>query len=128
MVYNEKTKCFYFSHNDSIQCLAYNPLSPILASCSNSDFGLWSPEQKNVQKFRIGARICCCSWNDDGTLLALGLASGIVTIRNKSGEEKVRIDRAGANPAPVWALCWSLNKYAHQFLFGLIEIFQKDLS
>ena len=70
-------------HNDAIQCLAYNPITPILASCSSSDFGLWSPEQKNVQKYRVGSRVCACAWNDDGTLLALGLASGFVSIRNK---------------------------------------------
>ena len=70
-------------HNDTIQCMAYNPVSPILASCSASDFGLWSPEQKNVQKYRVGSRICSCSWNDDGTILALGLANGTVTLRNR---------------------------------------------
>ena len=70
-------------HNDSIQCVSYNPVSPILASCSSNDFGLWSPEQKNVQKYRVSSRICSCSWNDDGTLLALGLANGVVTIRNR---------------------------------------------
>lgn len=72
-----------YRHNDSIQCIAYNPVSPILASCSSTDFGLWSPEQKNVQKYRVPARICSCAWNDDGTFLALGLANGSVSIRNR---------------------------------------------
>uniref|UniRef100_T1JKU5 IFT122 first beta-propeller domain-containing protein n=1 Tax=Strigamia maritima TaxID=126957 RepID=T1JKU5_STRMM len=31
-------------------CLAYNPISHSLASCEVSDFGLWSPQQKLMQK------------------------------------------------------------------------------
>lgn len=30
---------FNFRHNDAIQCLAYNPLSPLLISCACTDFG-----------------------------------------------------------------------------------------
>ena len=37
-----------YSHNDSIQCLSYNPVSHQLASCAISDLGLWSPQQKAV--------------------------------------------------------------------------------
>ena len=37
-----------YSHNDSIQCLSYNPVSHQLASCAVSDLGLWSPQQKAV--------------------------------------------------------------------------------
>ena len=86
MPVNKPPKMLFYienRHNDSIQCVSYNPVSPILASCSSNDFGLWSPEQKNVQKYRVSSRICSCSWNDDGTLLALGLANGVVTIRNR---------------------------------------------
>lgn len=42
-----------YTHNDSIQCLAYNPVSQQLASGSASDFGLWSPEQKSVAKHKV---------------------------------------------------------------------------
>lgn len=42
-----------YSHNDSIQCLAYNPVSHALASGTASDFGLWSPEQKAVSKHKV---------------------------------------------------------------------------
>lgn len=30
---------FICSHNDSIQCVAYNPVTHQLASCSSGDFG-----------------------------------------------------------------------------------------
>ena len=32
-----------FPHNDTIQCVTSNPVSHGLASCTASDFGLWSP-------------------------------------------------------------------------------------
>jgi len=44
---------YFLSHNDPIQCLSYNPVSHQLASCALSDFGMWSPEQKSVQKHKV---------------------------------------------------------------------------
>ncbi|XP_076048143.1 intraflagellar transport protein Oseg1 [Oratosquilla oratoria] len=96
-----------YSHNDAIQCLAYNPVSHQLASCALSDFGLWSPEQKSVQKHKSNSRIYCCSWTNDGQYIALGLANGIVSIRNKNGEEKMRIERPGGTNSPIWSLAWN---------------------
>ena len=61
-----------YSHNDAIQCLSYNPISHQLASCAHSDFGLWSAEQKSVQKHKVPARVNCCSWTNDGQYIALG--------------------------------------------------------
>ncbi|XP_025930636.1 intraflagellar transport protein 122 homolog isoform X3 [Apteryx rowi] len=49
-----------YTHNDSIQCVSYNPLTHQLASCSSSDFGLWSPEQKSVSKHKTSSKITCC--------------------------------------------------------------------
>jgi hypothetical protein len=42
-----------YTHNDSIQCLAYNPVSQQLASGTATDFGVWSPEQKSVAKHKV---------------------------------------------------------------------------
>ncbi|XP_020611190.1 intraflagellar transport protein 122 homolog isoform X2 [Orbicella faveolata] len=97
-----------YTHNDSIQCLAYNPLTQQLASCTTNDFGLWSPEQKSVQKHKVSSRVTSCSWTNDGQYLALGLFNGFVSIRNKSGEEKVKIERPGGSP--VWTLSWNPSK------------------
>ncbi|XP_059169667.1 intraflagellar transport protein 122 homolog [Physella acuta] len=99
-----------YTHNDAIQCLAYNPVSHQLASCAITDFGLWSPEQKSVTKNKVSSRITCCSWTNDGQYLALGLYNGLVSIRNKSGEEKVKIERPQANIAPIWSVSWNPNK------------------
>ncbi|XP_030356596.2 intraflagellar transport protein 122 homolog [Strigops habroptila] len=96
-----------YTHNDSIQCVSYNPLTHQLASCSSSDFGLWSPEQKSVSKHKTSSKITCCSWTNDGQYLALGMFNGIVSIRNKNGEEKVKIERAGGASSPIWSICWN---------------------
>ncbi|KAM9182556.1 intraflagellar transport protein 122 homolog isoform 1-T1 [Mergus octosetaceus] len=96
-----------YTHNDSIQCVSYNPVTHQLASCSSSDFGLWSPEQKSVSKHKASSKITCCSWTNDGQYLALGMFNGIVSIRNKNGEEKVKIERTGGISSPIWSICWN---------------------
>uniref|UniRef100_A0A2K5I4B1 Intraflagellar transport protein 122 homolog n=1 Tax=Colobus angolensis palliatus TaxID=336983 RepID=A0A2K5I4B1_COLAP len=94
-------------HNDAIQCVSYNPITHQLASCSSSDFGLWSPEQKSVSKHKSSSKIICCSWTNDGQYLALGMFNGIISIRNKNGEEKVKIERPGGSLSPIWSICWN---------------------
>jgi WD40 repeat protein len=66
-----------------VQCVAYHPVSHLLVSCSNADFGLWSPEQKNVAKTKLSGRITCCAWSADGQSLALGLYNGQIHVRDK---------------------------------------------
>ncbi|XP_037078773.1 LOW QUALITY PROTEIN: intraflagellar transport protein 122 homolog [Pollicipes pollicipes] len=96
-----------YTHKDAVQCIAYNPLSLMLVSCSLSDFGLWSPEQKNVTKYSVPSRVNSCTWTTDGLLFALGLMNGSVSIRNKQGEEKARIERPGGSSSPVWRVHFS---------------------
>ncbi|XP_063577766.1 intraflagellar transport protein 122 homolog isoform X6 [Pongo abelii] len=96
-----------YTHNDAIQCVSYNPITHQLASCSSSDFGLWSPEQKSVSKHKSSSKIICCSWTNDGQYLALGMFNGIISIRNKNGEEKVKIERPGGSLSPIWSICWN---------------------
>ncbi|NWZ31225.1 IF122 protein, partial [Asarcornis scutulata] len=105
-----------YTHNDSIQCVSYNPLTHQLASCSSSDFGLWSPEQKSVSKHKASSKITCCSWTNDGQYLALGMFNGIVSIRNKNGEEKVKIERTGGVSSPIWSICWNPSRIWAQVL------------
>lgn len=94
-----------YSHSDSVQCLAFNPVSHQLASCAVSDFAFWSTEQKAVQKYKVQNKVCSCAWTNDGQYLALGLANGMVSIRNRSGEEKSKIERPGSSP--VFGVSWS---------------------
>lgn len=77
---------FFFptcSHNDAIQSLAYNPVTHQLVSCTASDFGIWSAEQKTVNKIKVSSRITTCSWTNDGQYIALGMYNGNVSIRNR---------------------------------------------
>ncbi|KAG9467612.1 hypothetical protein GDO78_014609 [Eleutherodactylus coqui] len=114
-----------YTHNDSIQCVSYNPVTHQLASCSSSDFGLWSPEQKSVSKHKVSSKITCCSWTNDGQYLALGMFNGVVSIRNKNGEEKVKIERPGGSLSPVWSICWNPSKDEHNDILAVADWGQK---
>lgn len=92
-----------YNHNESIQCLSYNPVTQQLASGTSVDLGLWSAEQKSVSKHKVSSKILAMSWTNDGLHLALGLFSGHVSIRDKFGAEKVDIVRQ----APIWTLTWN---------------------
>ena len=45
-------------------------------------------------------------WTKDGQHLALGQYDGCVSVRDRTGGEKVKIQRG----APVWSLAWNPNK------------------
>jgi len=92
-----------YSHNDSIQKISYNPVTHQLASCTETDFGLWSPEQKSVSKHKCMFRVLCASWTNDGQFLALGMLNGHISIRDCAGGEKVLIERE----SPIWSICWN---------------------
>ncbi|KAJ1434177.1 hypothetical protein B484DRAFT_394171 [Ochromonadaceae sp. CCMP2298] len=89
-----------YNHSAPIHCVCYNPTMIILASCSGVDFGLWTPDQKQVTKEKMPSRITSACWSSDGTTLALGLLSGLISVRNQQAEEVLRIERR----APIWTL------------------------
>ncbi len=72
----------------------------LLASCSEVDFGLWTPDQKQVTKEKVPSRIVACAWSSDGALLALGMINGMISIRNQHAEEVLKIERK----SPIWSL------------------------
>jgi intraflagellar transport protein 122 len=105
IIWTHKAEGFLkYTHNESIQHIAYNPVTHCLASCTSGDFGLWSPEQKSVAKHKVLSKICCCAWTNDGQFLTLGLFNGTISLRDKDGEEKVGIERPSA--APIWCMQW----------------------
>uniref|UniRef100_A0A2K5RZ31 Intraflagellar transport protein 122 homolog n=1 Tax=Cebus imitator TaxID=2715852 RepID=A0A2K5RZ31_CEBIM len=87
-------------HKDTVYCVAY------------AKDGLWSPEQKSISKNKSSSKIICCSWTNDGQYLALGMFNGIISIRNKNGEEKVKIERPGGSLSPIWSICWNPSRIA----------------
>uniref|UniRef100_A0A4W2GWS1 Intraflagellar transport protein 122 homolog n=1 Tax=Bos indicus x Bos taurus TaxID=30522 RepID=A0A4W2GWS1_BOBOX len=114
-----------YTHNDSIQCVSYNPITHQLASCSSSDIGLWSPEQKSVSKHKSSSKITCCSWTNDGQYLALGMFNGVVSIRNKNGEEKVKIERPGGSLSPIWSISWNPSREERNDILAVADWGQK---
>ncbi|XP_053480566.1 intraflagellar transport protein 122 homolog isoform X3 [Ictalurus furcatus] len=68
---------------------------------------LWSP--------------CLNSWTNDGQYLALGMMSGVVSIRNKNGEEKVKIERPGGTSSPVWSIAWNPSKDEHHDILAVAD-------
>lgn len=64
------------------------------------DFGLWNPEQKQVSKEKVGSKILSATWSPDGLTLAIGMQSGVISLRNQQGEETYRIERR----APVFCM------------------------
>lgn len=110
--------------------MAFNPISHQLASCSSSDFALWSAEQKAVQKYKISSKVNACAWTNDGQYLLLALSNGTISIRNKvhlkkinnvklmldsnfkfqAGEEKGKIERPGGSNNPIFGVqCCPMN-------------------
>ncbi|KAJ3220794.1 hypothetical protein HK099_004014 [Clydaea vesicula] len=112
-----------YSHNDPIQAIAHNPVTDQVLSCSASDFGIWSSESKNVNKVKVNSRILTAAWCSNGQSFALGLYNGVVSIRTKSGEETVKIDR-GKN-IPVWAISWNKNPEKDNDIIAVTDWNQK---
>ena len=108
IIWNSKAEgILRYSHDDSIQSLAYNPVTQQLASATATDFGLWSPEQRSVTKQKVTSRILCQAWTNDGQYIALGHYNGHVSIRDKAGTEKILIEKS----AQVWCLAWNPSRY-----------------
>lgn len=97
-----------FTLGDTVQSLAFNPVTHHLLSCSSVDVGLWCGEQSSVVRHRITSRATCCSWTSDGHYFAVGMFNGSISIRTKNCDEKVKIERPGGQP--VWSLSWNPSK------------------
>uniref|UniRef100_A0A8C8HX99 Intraflagellar transport protein 122 homolog n=1 Tax=Oncorhynchus tshawytscha TaxID=74940 RepID=A0A8C8HX99_ONCTS len=100
-------------HKDTVYCVAY------------AKDGLWSPEQKSVSKHKVNSKITCCGWTNDGQYLALGMMNGVVSIRNKNGEEKVKIERPGGSSSPIWSIAWNPSKDEHNDILAVADWGQK---
>ncbi|XP_065186273.1 intraflagellar transport protein 122 homolog [Sycon ciliatum] len=93
-----------YNHPDSLQAVEFNPQTGQLASCSCTDLALVQVEASGLSRHKVPSRVLTCSWTSDGQYLALGHQNGLISIRNKVGDEKVKIERPGNSP--VWSLSW----------------------
>jgi len=89
-----------YPHSSPIQRVAFSHTALTLLSCSENDFGIWSPDQSNVTKEKVSGKILSCSWAHVGMFFAVGFESGAISIRRASGVEVHRIEKK----APVWCL------------------------
>nr|KAF6335234.1 intraflagellar transport 122 [Pipistrellus kuhlii] len=100
-------------HKDTVYCVAY------------AKDGLWSPEQKSVSKHKSSSKIICCSWTNDGQYLALGMFNGVISLRNKNGDEKVKIERPGGSLSPIWSICWNPSREERNDILAVADWGQK---
>ena len=67
----------------------------------------------------LQVKFIASSWTNDGQYLALGMFNGVISIRSKLGEEKVKIERPGGSLSPVWDLKWCPNKYVASIIVNI---------
>ncbi|XP_062492206.1 intraflagellar transport protein 122 homolog isoform X4 [Pezoporus occidentalis] len=51
--------------------------------------------------------------------------NGVVSIRNKNGEEKVKIERAGGASSPIWSICWNPSREERNDILAVADWGQK---
>jgi intraflagellar transport protein 122 len=52
----------------------------------------------------VHSKVLCICWTIDGSLLAAGHYDGTITVRDKNGGDKLKIE---ASSSPVWTLAWN---------------------
>jgi intraflagellar transport protein 122 len=92
-----------YYHTDSVQVLTFNPVTNQVLSGTATEIGMWSPEEKAVEKVRVDSRVLCAGWTPNGQYCAVGMENGICSIRDKGGRVMVELQRN----SPVWTLAWS---------------------
>lgn len=100
----ELSEKYKYTHSESVQCVRFNPVIPnILATASAADFAIWPMPGSSLKKIKLPSKALCSAWSSDGQNLAIGLLSGLVTIRDTNGVEKITLQRSG----PVWDLSFT---------------------
>mgnify|MGYP000585963297 FL=1 len=104
IIWNSKAEgVLKYNHNTSVQALAFNPVTHELASVSVGDFTIWEQEQKKVEKIQLESKGLAASWSPDGLILAIGLFSGKVLLKDKQGKSLSEFSKS----SPVWCLEWN---------------------
>ncbi|KAM9276932.1 intraflagellar transport protein 122 homolog isoform 4-T4 [Morus bassanus] len=114
----------YSAFRTILLLISWHPAPPVILAC-----GLPNRSQYLNTKLavRLLAVVCVCfiSWTNDGQYLALGMFNGIVSIRNKNGEEKVKIERTGGASSPIWSICWNPSRDERNDVLAVADWGQK---
>ncbi|EQB77808.1 intraflagellar transport protein 122 isoform 1-like protein [Camelus ferus] len=103
-------------HKDTVYCVAYAKDGKRFASGSaDKSVIIWTSKLEGILKYtekwgsEFGSLVFASGpgWTNDGQYLALGMFNGVISIRNKNGEEKVKIERPGGSLSPIWSICWN---------------------
>ncbi|NQT11786.1 MAG: PD40 domain-containing protein, partial [Planctomycetes bacterium] len=71
--------------------IAWSPDGKWLASAAGRTLRFWAPDgTPAAEEGKPGSRICCLSWNSDGTKIALGCGDASVHIRGVDGVEPAK--------------------------------------
>ncbi|XP_021265145.1 intraflagellar transport protein 122 homolog isoform X1 [Numida meleagris] len=54
--------------------------------------------------------------------------NGVISIRNKNGDEKVKIERTGVTSSPIWSICWNPSSRWEKFWSRADEEEESDNS
>ncbi|XP_075369953.1 intraflagellar transport protein 122 homolog isoform X3 [Mycteria americana] len=109
--------------------ISWHPALPVILAC-----GLLNRSQSLNIKLAVRllavvvcSSVCVCfiSWTNDGQYLALGMFNGVVSIRNKNGEEKVKIERTGGASSPIWSICWNPSRDERNDILAVADWGQK---
>ncbi|RMB99073.1 hypothetical protein DUI87_24619 [Hirundo rustica rustica] len=104
-------------HKDTVYCVAYAKDGKRFASGSaDKSVIIWTSKLEGILKY---------TWTNDGQYLALGMFNGIVSIRNKNGDEKVKIERPGGSSSPIWSICWNPSRDERNDILAVADWGQK---
>ena len=67
---------------------------------------MWTPDQKQVTKEKMSSKITAAAWASDGSIFAIGMQSGLISIRNAQTDETHRFERK----APIWCMAFLPNQ------------------
>ncbi|KAL0221862.1 hypothetical protein RCL1_001716 [Eukaryota sp. TZLM3-RCL] len=121
ILYNQDlSPSFRYHHDSSIQALIFSPTSDVLVSCSNTDFGIYTPDCRSVPKTPLPSKPFCAAFSPDGHLFAIGLSSGVVTIRDAQGTETASISLS----SPISSLVFSPHSdtYPDRLVIGTADM------
>ncbi|KAK2490162.1 hypothetical protein MC885_001823 [Smutsia gigantea] len=104
-------------HKDAVYCVAYAKDGKRFASGSaDKNVIIWTSKLEGILKY---------TWTNDGQYLALGMFNGIISIRNRNGEERVKIERPGGSLSPIWSICWNPSREEHNDILAVADWGQK---